>query len=40
VKKSHADCELPLLGGLAHFRTSEGVTALDSFFSPARRVND
>ena len=39
---AHERCELPLLGGHAHahFRTSEGVTALGSFFSPARRVND
>ena len=42
VKQPHDSCELPLLGGRAHaqLRTSEGVTALGSFFSPARRVND
>jgi hypothetical protein len=42
LEKSHAKCELPLLGSRdhTHFSTSEGVTALGSFFSATRRVND
>src|SRR6266403_1925860 len=42
VQEPHTRVELPLLGGHpnAHFRTSEGVIALGSFFSPALLVND
>ena len=42
VKKPHGNRELLRVRRHpdAHFRTSEGVIALGSFFSPARLVND